>query len=135
MFVSREVDYGYGVVICLGSNAGRYIKRREIYEKENIPYRYLKKILDKLVEGRIIQTKTGKNGGYKLNVSLKKITLLTILNIIDTEKIKLKECVSKREICGFRNGNCVVHEEFKQIEAELKERLNRVVFSNLIGKE
>lgn len=135
MFISKEVDYGYRVVIYLDSNANRYIKRKEIYEKENIPYRYLKKILDKLVEGKIIQTKTGKNGGYKLNISLKKITLLTILNIIDTEKIKLKECVSKREICGFRNGSCVIHEEFKQIEVELKDRLNKVVFSNLIGKE
>lgn len=135
MFISKEVDYGYRVVIYLGSNTSRYAKRKEIYEKENIPYRYLKKILDKLVEGRIIRTKTGRNGGYKLNVSLKKITLLTILNIVDTEKIKLKECVLKREVCSFRNGNCVVHEEFKQIETELKDRLDRITFSNLIEKE
>lgn len=33
MFISKEVDYGYRIVICLGSDFSRYIKRKEIYEK------------------------------------------------------------------------------------------------------
>lgn len=134
MLISREVDYGYRIIVYLGLNEGKYIKRKELCEKERIPYRYLKKVLEKLTKNKILRTKSGKNGGYRLNISLKKITFLTILKIIDEEKIKFKECILKQQVCEFRSGYCVVHNKFKAIEREVERKLNEVVFSDLLGK-
>ncbi len=131
MYISKEVDYAYRTIIYLGINQNKFISRKELSEKEEIPFRYLKEILKKLFIAKIIITKIGKKGGYQLNLTLDKITLFSILIAINGE-VKLKECIVSNKICDFRSGKCIVHSEFKKIDKEIKNRLDKITFEKLL---
>lgn len=65
----------------------------EIAREENIPHKFLESILRSLKNNRILLSKRGKNGGYKLLKQPEEIVLSDLIRIMDGP-IALSPCVS-----------------------------------------
>ncbi|MFA6357380.1 MAG: Rrf2 family transcriptional regulator [Candidatus Omnitrophota bacterium] len=60
-----------------------FIKISRICSKYNIPKKYLEQLFLLLKQKRYLVTKTGSQGGYKLALSARKITLAQIVRLMD----------------------------------------------------
>ncbi|RMF02381.1 MAG: Rrf2 family transcriptional regulator, partial [Bacteroidetes bacterium] len=65
----------------------------EIAQKENIPQKFLESILRELCNHRILISKRGRNGGYRLLRAAEEISFTEIMRIMDGP-IALMPCVS-----------------------------------------
>lgn len=91
MKISRKLEYACRVLAQLGQQEprGSLIHIDRLSEAENIPSNYLVQILNGLRIKGLIVSKRGKQGGYALAKSPDQITLLSIVEAIDPESLKV----------------------------------------------
>ena len=67
MQISRRVDYGLRAVIHLaGQSPEKCCSIAEIARHQGIPRKFLEKIIQDLMRGKLIKSKRGSCGGYAL---------------------------------------------------------------------
>ncbi len=75
----------------------------DIYDKLQIPFRYLRKLLTILSKSGLIKSVQGKNGGYKISKGLSEISLFDIIRATGDDLINNE--------CFFGFGNCVLEKK------------------------
>ena len=105
MKVSRSTGYG---IIAMGYIAKHQNKpiilSQDIAEEYNIPLEYLLKILQQMVRADILRSKRGPRGGFSLAKSLKKVSLLDVIEAVEgpmAAKLDLDE-VAPRDKFGAK---------------------------------
>ncbi|MCI1944315.1 RrF2 family transcriptional regulator [Clostridium luticellarii] len=133
MRITQESDYGLRVVLYLSKlGYGKKIEAKSIARDENVPLRFLLKLLRKLTQAGIIKSYRGVNGGYALNLMPEKITLRSIIEAIDGP-IYLNRCLYDPERCtANRNGHCDIHNSLLKIQNHLIEELESVNFKDIL---
>jgi Rrf2 family protein len=83
MQIPRRVDYGFRAVIYL-SVRGRqkYCSITEIATQQEVPKKFLAKIIQDLMRCDLIKSKRGPRGGYTLARSPEKISLSDVIETI-----------------------------------------------------
>ena len=110
--LSKKTRYAFRALTYLAQQYGRGpILISEIADKKTIPLKFLESILNELKKSDILESKKGKGGGYILKLAPKKVTLASIIRIVDGP-IALLPCVSlnfyekcedcNEENCGLR---------------------------------
>lgn len=84
-----------------------YISQTQISSDLNIPPRYLYKILQKLCDEGIIESREGRSGGYRLAADLENVNFYDFLRIFE-EDLEFVECQDGdkckwRKVCGHRD--------------------------------
>lgn len=79
MKLPRRVDYACRVLICLSQAPTGLARVEELAEKEQLSANYLVQILNELRTAGLVESRRGRQGGYKLSVSLEKISLLQVI--------------------------------------------------------
>ena len=135
IFINKEVDYACRIIIFLHKNNNRLIKKYQISEEEKIPLRFLTNILKKISKNEIIGSGKGCKGGYFLNKKLSEISLWTIIEAI-TGNIYIKDCLNDSiGICDVRTGKCLIHEEFKAIDLEIKKKFKKKSLEDILANK
>lgn len=135
MKINKKVKYGFKALayIAIETSKDRMVRIKEISEKEDISIQYLEQILYVLKNEKMIEGKRGPNGGYKLLVDPKKITLYEVYAILDDDPMvincnenlslkKSKECVEKD--CG-----CI----WKKLDDKMREILEMYTIEDIIN--
>lgn len=99
-----------------------------------IPYRFLRKIVAKLVTAGLIRSRRGKGGGLGLAQRPEAISLLSVVRATDPGVIQLNECLVDPDRCT-RSGFCILHTELGEIQASLAASLARLTFRDLVERE
>ena len=82
--ITTKSIYGINALIYLAENHGNGLAQiKNIAKRRKIPQNYLVQIFNKLVKAGIIKSVRGVNGGYKLQHSPEKTSVLTILEILE----------------------------------------------------
>ena len=78
--LSQKLDYTCRVLIQLqrAHKQGALMSADDIAKKELVPTAFLGQILHELRKQNMIQSRRGKDGGYKINDSLASITVLDV---------------------------------------------------------
>lgn len=125
MNISQESDYALRAISAMYSyGKENRIEAKYIAEKENIPIRFLFKILRKLCEKGIVKSYRGVNGGYKLNVELKDITLKDIVEVIQGP-IRINKCTDNPDNCLLCSHGCKFYSEMLTVEKEIQQILSK----------
>ncbi len=83
MNISSRTECGIRALIEIAkAPKGKAVKRSEIADKQKIPLPFLTQILQALVNGKIILSTRGPNGGYILARPADKTTLLEVINLL-----------------------------------------------------
>jgi len=93
--VSKKCKYAIKAILYIDRNQAedRSIFTSEIAEKERIPQKFLESILRELCNQRILISKRGRYGGYRLLRKPEEISFTEVMRIMDGP-IALMPCVS-----------------------------------------
>ena len=103
MRISRSTGYALLAVGYLGKHLDQKIILSQAISKEyDIPLEYLLKILQQMVRANILRSKRGPRGGFSLAKSLKKISMLEVIEAVDgpvSNQLNLIEQAPKEKFC------------------------------------
>ena len=135
MIVTREIDYALRAVLYLSKHTADEgaIVTAELSEKMDIPYRFLRKIINSLCKAGITKSHRGKCGGVTLARQHSEISLFDVVNAIDSEAFKVNVCVDG-ESCT-RSTGCSLCSEMQDLQNLIVDHLDIRKFSDFIKSE
>ncbi len=132
--ITREADYGIRVLLLLArrERAGQGGESSvAIAEEMDIPYRFLRKLVKRMVAGRLLTSRRGKGGGLELARPAGRITLYDILEIMGPAGTRLSQCVATPGACR-RAGTCRVHRVIGTIQTSVDRQLRAANLESLV---
>lgn len=81
--LKRETDYAVQLLQFLDAKKKTFSSLREFSKKSNISFWFLQKIARKLNLAGVIEAEQGVNGGYRLALPIKKISLYKVFEIME----------------------------------------------------
>ena len=108
--LSKSSKYAVKAVLYLALHSSEYkkIKAKEIAGPINVPGSYIAKLLQNLSRQQIISSTKGPNGGFYLNETNKKESIVTVINAIDGD-LRLKSCLLCIDKCNEKKP-CPLHQ-------------------------
>ncbi len=133
MRITLESDYALRIISELAQN-DTVIDAKTLSEKTFVTQRFALKILHKLVGGNLVISYKGVNGGYKLKLSPKEITLKDVIELIDGP-IAIVRCLESSEVCSMNSDktSCIYHHIFDKISLELAAKLQNITIADVLS--
>lgn len=130
--LTKHTDYAVRALIELAIHEGEYLSARAISQRQNIPYQFLRTILQELIRQGLVESKEGSAGGVKMIKDPKDIGIVDVINIFQGE-IELSDCLFQKKLCGNR-PTCVLRKEIKRIEAMVVNEFKEITIQGLMDK-
>jgi Rrf2 family protein len=127
--LTRRGDYAVRAMIALADRGPAWTSVRAIAEAMDIPARFLPQVMQDLVRAKLVETRIGRSGGYRLARPAAKIGLLEVIESVEGDS-RRRTCVLRGGPCGL-DGHCRVHDAFFSAQAALLDRLARTTLANL----
>ncbi len=135
--LSKKTQYAFRALSYLAENYGKGpVLISSISSEKKIPLKFLENILNELKKADLLESKKGKGGGYSLRVSPRKISLATVIRVINGP-IALLPCVSlnfyekcadcNEEHCGLRKMMTITRDATLKILE--KKTLNDIILA------
>lgn len=130
--LSKSCEYAIRSVIFISaySNEEKKVGIKEIAKTLDIPAPFLAKIMQTLVRDKIVASTKGPNGGFYLEKSYKKVTLLDIVAVIDGMDI-FKRCALGLKRCSDAKP-CPMHGIVKTYRDEMRAAMAEKTLEKLI---
>ena len=134
MRITLESDYALRILTVMSSYEG-ITDAKTISKDTSVTQRFTLKILHKLVQGELVESYKGVNGGYKLKAEPESITLKKVIELIDGP-IAIARCLDSKEACSLNcdKSACDYHHIFDIISIELASKLNKITIQDVINK-
>ena len=134
MRITLESDYALRILTAMAEYEG-VTDAKTISQNTSVTIRFTLKILHKLVQGDLVSSYKGVNGGYKLKCDPRDITLKTVIELIDGP-IAIARCLDSGESCSLNcdKSACDYHHIFDIISIELASKLNKITIQDVIDK-
>jgi Rrf2 family iron-responsive transcriptional regulator len=91
MRLTRQTNYAVRIMMYCAANSGRLSRIPEIASAYGVSELFLFKILQPLVEARLVETVRGRNGGVRLGREASEITLFDVIRVTE-ENFAMAEC-------------------------------------------
>ena len=91
MRLTRQTNYAIRILMYCAANHGRLSRVSEIAAAYSVSELFLFKILQPLVEARLVETVRGRNGGVRLGKPATEITLFDVVRVTE-ENFAMAEC-------------------------------------------
>jgi Rrf2 family protein len=131
--ITRETDYSLRLISALAARHQKgvlSVSSAEVADEMEIPYRFLRKLVKRLVVGGLIVSRRGKGGGVGLAKAPGDISLYDVLQVMGPKGVEISLCSSNSDACN-RGGLCSMRREFSLIQAEVDKRLKQINMASL----
>lgn len=124
---TRETDYALRTALYLakGNDRGGLVSTAALAEAMAIPYRFLRKIVSKLVAAGLVESRRGKGGGLMLSRAPESISLMHIIQAVGPESVLLNRCFDNHDVCE-RASLCGIRKELDHMQRQLSGCLRNV---------
>lgn len=130
MFLNRSTQYTLQALLYLADQPrGRMVLVREIAECLDLPLHYLAKLMYPLSHAGWLDSLRGRNGGYRLRASARKLTVLAILDRLQSAGAG-EECLLGLKACGDDDA-CVLHCQWRPIREEMHAYLDTLTLGDI----
>lgn len=132
MQLNLTTDYAIRIVLYLAMKGG-IASSIEISKKMEIPQNAVLKIMRQLNSVGFTKTHIGIQGGYSLAKPAANITLLSIINTMESTT-KINRCLEEDRFCSrFATENCPVRNFYCSLQRELEEKLSSITVQTLLS--
>jgi len=102
MFFSKRTQYGVRAMVRMAEAYQRgYVRTHDLTRDEGLPAKFLESIMATLTRARLLQSKMGASGGYRLARDPEKITLGEIVRPLEGQRLEFDEKKqADRELLG-----------------------------------
>ena len=132
-FITRDTDYALRALVFMARALRRKNKKivtvEDIAAKEDLPRVFLRRILQKLAEKRILSSYKGKSGGFSFAMAPEKISLADMIVVYQGE-IDLTNCFLQGKICPNRT-RCKVRKKIKAINSKVIKEFGGITIEEL----
>lgn len=130
--ITREADYSIRTILFLAACDDRRqpVSAAHLADEMDIPYRFLRKIVQELVSAGILQSERGRTGGVHLRRKPSTISLYDVVTAVDPKSLTMNRCLIKGEPCT-RNGICPVHDQLCILQDQLDSSMKKITFDAL----
>lgn len=129
--LTRRGDYAVRAMIALGRDDGAgWLSAARIAEQMRIPARFLPQIMAELARARLVDSRPGRTGGYRLARLASRISVLEVIEAVEGNA-RSRTCVLRGAPCGL-NGTCDAHVLFAEAHEALLGRLAEAPLTRLI---
>ncbi len=119
MMLTTRSRYAVLAVLEVATKKPGYpIKLSDISASQDISINYLEQIFLQLKKANIVKSVRGPGGGYLLNNSLDKISIISIIDAVE-ENLKMTRC-SKNEGCMKDGIKCQAHYLWKGLTNQIR---------------
>lgn len=129
MRVSKKAYYGLRAAVSLAAS-GQAISAHDLAEAEHIPEDFLEKILQKLRQVGIVESKKGVDGGYALARPAGTISTWDILEALDGPIRSFAPPLKNTLPCSIVS-HCQTNEVWRTLEKEIEKTLSGMTLDNL----
>ncbi len=131
MLINKDTDYAIRTLVHMKDNDREKYTSSELSEELEIPYPFLRSIMQKLSKEGVVDSHRGRSGGFSLNRG--DIEVVELVRIFQGE-VKLNECVIKGNLCPDI-GECRLKDEIEDIREYIIERLGSLTIEALVNEE
>jgi Rrf2 family protein len=129
-FVTRDTDYGIRALIYMAKLKGGTATVDEMALKGKLPKVFLRRILQKLAEKKILSSYKGKSGGFALLSDPGKLRLTDVMKAFQGD-IDLTNCLLKGDICPNKK-TCRLRKKIKAINLMVIKELDKITLKSLV---
>ena len=133
MIISKQGDYAIRTMLTLGQRHPESISIREIASLQEIPKPFLNKIIQTLAKAGLVETIRGSQGGVKLWLSPRQVTLKTVIEAIDGP-IVVNRCLIGSDVCS-RSSFCAAHVVLANARKVFLAELEKTTLAKLVVEQ
>lgn len=97
--LSKQSDYGL-IIISQLLNTDEFVPLSELIKNTNLPHRFLARIAAVLVAHKLLISREGRVGGYKLAPAVRTISVYDYLHIFE-KHIAFLDCIGSKSKCKY----------------------------------
>lgn len=128
--LGRRADYSLRAVFHLARHAdGGLRSARAIAEAMDVPVSYLPQLLAVLADAGIVESVTGRAGGYRLARRADRLSLLEVIDAVEPERTPT--CVLRGGPCAWE-GRCAFHEPWAAAKQAMLDKLATTTFAEVV---
>lgn len=132
MKISSKGRYAVRILIDIATANKDYVSISEISERQGISVKYLEKIVNILVKGKLVESQMGSKGGYKLAKKPQQCTIAEILALTGDAPV-LAPCQMSKEKCP-QAKKCTTIGYWETLQKLIYDNLNKITLQDLINK-
>jgi len=111
MHLSTTAKYAINILVLMARNIHIQYSSKVLSDELKIPYKYLTKVMTKLVQSDIVVSIKGKYGGFKISKDINNLKMIDIIIVFDD--VNNKRCVLVDTACEFEE-KCILHEKWQK---------------------
>jgi len=128
--LNKKSDYAVRALLALGAAGDGFLSARVIAEGQQMPYQFLRGLLQDLIRHGLVESREGARGGFRLVKDADEIALLDIIEIFQG-RVQVSECMFRKQICVNRS-NCVLRHEILRIEHVVQREFAGITIGKLM---
>lgn len=133
--LSAQGDYGLMLLSQLAkSPKNEYIKLSNVAKLHGLPVKYMEKVARQLSLAKIITSKEGKAGGYKLTKTPRQIKLSEILAALE-DKVEPIVCSEQACYACERQSACEQKTGWQKVHNQLYSMTKKISLADLITNQ
>jgi Rrf2 family protein len=130
MQIPRRVDYGLRAIIYLSTqDSEKCCSIAEIAREQNVPKKFLEKIIQDLMRRGLIRSKRGSCGGYTLARMPDQISFYDVIEALEGP-IAVNVCMNEELSCD-QLPRCAMVGVWSEIQQKVKEVFTRTTLADL----
>jgi len=132
MLLTKKTEYALLSLISIAKSESP--KNADELSKElNIPKHYLAKILQSFSKNDILKSFKGANGGFTLNISPDKLTILQISTISEEKIPSVFECSPSQESCPSDKANsCHLWKVLNNLQVKIDTFMDSITLKDIM---
>ncbi|MBI4801934.1 MAG: Rrf2 family transcriptional regulator [Elusimicrobia bacterium] len=127
--INRETDYAVRALAHLGDKAGERLSVSDLVRAVGVSRPFLRKILQKLEQAGILESRKGRGGGFKLARPPERIMLGEVRTVFQGP-LKTENCLFGVRLC-YDYKTCRLRRKMRDIEGRLARELDAITIQSL----
>lgn len=128
--LTKHSDYAIRALLSLGAAEGRYLSARAVSLEQDIPYQFLRRILQELIRHGLVHSREGAQGGFSIARDPDAIRVMQLIEIFQGP-VQVSDCMFRKQVCSNRS-RCVLRHELVRIERTVREEFEKITIGSLL---
>jgi len=127
----RNTDYALRSMLNLAKHyEDEVLSTKAIADEEQISYQFACKILQKLHDAKLVESRMGPRGGFRLSLDPSKITVLQIIEAVQGP-VSLSKCLVGAHVCPLQTS-CPVRVKLEELQESMNSYLGSITLKELV---
>ncbi|RKY36969.1 MAG: Rrf2 family transcriptional regulator [Candidatus Omnitrophota bacterium] len=128
--LTKHTDYAIRALLELAGSKDEFLSAQQIAKRQRVPYQFLRQILQGLIKDKLVISKEGRGGGFRINKHPYLISIVDVI-VIFQGNIQLSDCMFRKKLC-INRANCVLRKQINRVEKLVNKEFKGITIGCLL---